>query len=75
MELSRETKTDEDIRSAVGMRRFRTHLNQFCDCLGCSASQRDEVHIATPEDTVRNQTWAQMIAHTISVYEESSHSA
>lgn len=46
-------------------------IDQNGNCLGCLASQYDEVHVATPEEIVRNQTWAEMIAHTISVYKSS----
>jgi GAF domain-containing protein len=70
-ESAREAAMKSPIRAGFSV----PVIDENGNCLGCLASQYDEVHVAAPEEIVRNQTWAQMIAHTISVYKESSQSA
>jgi putative methionine-R-sulfoxide reductase with GAF domain len=66
-ESAREAAMKSPIRAGFSV----PVIDENGDCLGCLASQYDEVHVATPEEIVRNQTWAQMIAATISVYRSS----
>ena len=66
-ESAREAAMKSPIRAGFSV----PVIDENGNCLGCLASQYDEVHAATSEEIVRNQTWAEMIAHTISVYRSS----
>jgi putative methionine-R-sulfoxide reductase with GAF domain len=63
-ESAREAAMKSPIRAGFSV----PVIDENGNCLGSLASQYDEVHVATPEEIVRNQIWAEMIAETISVY-------
>jgi GAF domain-containing protein len=67
-ESAREAAMKSPIRAGFSV----PVIDENGTCLGSLASHYDDVHVAAPEEIIHNQTWAEMIAHTISVYKKAS---
>lgn len=68
---AREAAVKSPIRSGFSV----PVIDESGKCLGSLGSHFEDVHVASPDEILRNQTWAHMIAHTISVYNRSRKSA